>query len=124
MPVSPAPVKGQAPPPPPNLPSMKERIHFEVSPSSPPTPPPPFYSEVEGESHLEAEDDWSHLEEEEHSEEPRGGSSPRSPRMGTHRLKKLRLKGGDYRNGGDGLRGKNVKENSRVSKRDLKRVMK
>ena len=44
--------------------------------------------------------------------------------MATHRLKKLRLKGRDYRKGGDGLRGKNVMENARVSKSDLKRVMK
>ena len=122
---SPTPVKRQAPPPPPNIPSIKERVHIEVSLSSPPTPPPPFYPEAEGGSHLEAEDDLLQLEEkEENSEELRGGGSPRSPRMGTHRLKKLRLKGRDYRKGGDGLRGKNVMENARVSKSDLKRVMK
>ena len=42
----------------------------------------------------------------------------------TSKLKKLRLKGKDYRKGGDGLRGKNVTEAYRVKEKDLKRTMK
>ena len=42
----------------------------------------------------------------------------------TSKLKKLRLKGKDYRRGGDGLRGKNVTEAYRVKEKDLKRTMK
>ena len=42
----------------------------------------------------------------------------------TSKLKKLRLKGKDYKKGGDGLRGKNVTEAYRVKEKDLKRTMK
>ena len=48
-------------------------------------------------------------------------SSPATP---TNKLKKLRLKGKDYKKGGDGLRGKNVMESSRVKSSDLRRMMK
>ena len=51
----------------------------------------------------------------------RGGSAPATP---TNKLKKLRLKGKDYKKGGDGLRGKNVMESSRVKSSDLRRMMK
>ena len=47
-----------------------------------------------------------------------------SPNLPTGMLRKLRLKGKDYRKGGDGLRGKNVMEASRVKNKDLKRTMK
>jgi len=50
------------------------------------------------------------------------GKSATSPP--TSKLKKLRLKGKDYRKGGDGLRGKNVTEAYRVKEKDLKRTMK
>ena len=49
------------------------------------------------------------------------GSAPATP---TNKLKKLRLKGKDYKKGGDGLRGKNVIESSRVKSSDLRRMMK
>ena len=42
----------------------------------------------------------------------------------TSKLKKLRLKGKDYKKGGDGHRGKNVTEAYRVKEKDLKRTMK
>ena len=42
----------------------------------------------------------------------------------TSKLKKLRLKGKDYKKGGDGLRGKNITEAYRVKEKDLKRTMK
>lgn len=48
-------------------------------------------------------------------------STPATP---TNKLKKLRLKGKDYKKGGDGLRGKNVMESSRVKSSDLRRMMK
>ena len=48
-------------------------------------------------------------------------STPATP---TNTLKKLRLKGKDYKKGGDGLRGKNVMESSRVKSSDLRRMMK
>ena len=48
----------------------------------------------------------------------------RSTTPPTSKLKKLRLKGKDYRKGGDGLRGKNVTEAYRVKEKDLKRTMK
>ena len=48
-------------------------------------------------------------------------SAPATP---TNKLKKLRLKGKDYKKGGDGLRGKNVMESSRVKSSDLRRMMK
>ena len=47
-----------------------------------------------------------------------------SPATPTNKLKKLRLKGKDYKKGGDGLRGKNVMESSRVKSSDLRRMMK
>ena len=50
-------------------------------------------------------------------------ANPSTP-LPTDKLRKLRLKGKDYRKGGDGLRGKNVMEASRVKKKDLKRTMK
>jgi len=50
------------------------------------------------------------------------GAAPVAP--ATSKLKKLRLKGKDYRKGGDGLRGKNVTEAYRVKEKDLKRTMK
>jgi len=50
------------------------------------------------------------------------GAAPVTP--ATSKLKKLRLKGKDYRKGGDGLRGKNVTEAYRVKEKDLKRTMK
>ena len=42
----------------------------------------------------------------------------------TDKLKKLRIKGKDFKKGGDGLRGKNVTEQFRVKEKDVKRVMK
>jgi len=42
----------------------------------------------------------------------------------TNKLKKLRLKGKDYKKGGDALRGKNVIEAYRVQGKELKRTMK
>ena len=47
-----------------------------------------------------------------------------APATPTNKLKKLRLKGKDYKKGGDGLRGKNVMESSRVKSSDLRRMMK
>ena len=47
-----------------------------------------------------------------------------STTLPTNKLRKLRLKGKDYRKGGDGLRGKNVMEASRVKNKDLKRTNK
>ena len=44
--------------------------------------------------------------------------------MPTDKLKKLRIKGKDFKKGGDGLRGKNVTEQFRVKEKDVKRVMK
>lgn len=42
----------------------------------------------------------------------------------TSQLAKTRLKGKDYKKGGDGLRGKNVTEAFRVKEKDMKRTMK
>ena len=42
----------------------------------------------------------------------------------TEKLAKTRLKGKDYKKGGDGLRGKNVLEGPRVKEKDMKRTMK
>ena len=42
----------------------------------------------------------------------------------TSMLAKSRLKGKDYKKGGDALRGKNVLEGARVKEKDLKRTMK
>ncbi|XP_023347118.1 uncharacterized protein LOC111715930 isoform X2 [Eurytemora carolleeae] len=42
----------------------------------------------------------------------------------TNKLKKLRLKGKDFKKGGEALRGKNVIEAYRVKEKDLKRTMK
>jgi len=52
-----------------------------------------------------------------------GNGAPTTPTP-ISKLKKLRLKGKDYRKGGDGLRGKNVTEAYRVKEKDLKRTMK
>ena len=41
----------------------------------------------------------------------------------TSQLAKTRLKGKDYKKGGDGLRGKNVTEGARVKGKDMKRMM-
>ena len=46
------------------------------------------------------------------------------PGVPTHQLAKTRLKGKDYKKGGDGLRGKNVTEAFRVKEKDMKRTMK
>ena len=42
----------------------------------------------------------------------------------TDKLGKIRLKGKDYKKGGEALRGKNVLEGPRVKEKDMKRTMK
>ena len=86
---------------------------------------PPFPLDEDG-----PEEDGMSPEGHEEGEEAEGlsvetlwlrSSSPATP---TNKLKKLRLKGKDYKKGGDGLRGKNVMESSRVKSSDLRRMMK
>lgn len=54
------------------------------------------------------------------------GNAPNlsSDKTTTNGLKKLRLKGKDFKKGGDALRGKNVIEAYRVKDKDMKRTMK
>ena len=86
---------------------------------------PPFPLDEDG-----PEEDGMSPEGHEEGEEAEGlsvetlwlrSSTPATP---TNKLKKLRLKGKDYKKGGDGLRGKNVMESSRVKSSDLRRMMK
>ena len=78
--------------------------------------------------HLDSEGEGTHLPDLEEDcdtfvpRPPWFGTAPAAPP--TSKLKKLRLKGKDYRKGGDGLRGKNVTEAYRVKEKDLKRIMK
>jgi hypothetical protein len=47
-----------------------------------------------------------------------------SDKSTTNKLKKLRLKGKDFKKGGEALRGKNVIEAYRVKEKEMKRTMK
>merc|ERR1719369_1571676 len=109
-----------------------------------PPPPPPLYStrtprwspcppldihhmESEGEGAHSPDSDWTVLPLDQDCDTivpnpPWFGKPTTSPP--TSKLKKLRLKGKDYKKGGDGLRGKNVIEAYRVKEKDLKRTMK
>jgi hypothetical protein len=48
----------------------------------------------------------------------------RSEKVTTNGLKKMRLKGKDFKKGGEALRGKNVIEAYRVKDKEIKRTMK
>jgi len=85
------------------------------------------HTESEGEGAHSPESDWTVLPLDQDCDTivpnpPWFGKPTTSPP--TSKLKKLRLKGKDYRKGGDGLRGKNVIEAYRVKEKDLKRTMK
>jgi len=67
----------------------------------------------------------SHLEEHENQlQMNKAGWLTKQSGKETNKLKKLRLKGKDYKKGGDALRGKNVIEAYRVKDKELKRTMK
>ena len=92
--------------------------------------PPPLdihHMESEGEGAHSPDSDWTVLPLDQDCDTivpnpPWFGKPTTSPP--TSKLKKLRLKGKDYKKGGDGLRGKNVIEAYRVKEKDLKRTMK